>query len=71
MIKINNFSFFYPASNKKSLDSINLTIDKGDFVLISGPTGSGKTTLCLSIAGIMHHFNEGIKEGNIYPKTKK
>ncbi|NMC59970.1 MAG: ABC transporter ATP-binding protein [Candidatus Methanofastidiosa archaeon] len=65
MIEINNFSFFYPASNKKALDNINLNIEKGDFVLISGPTGSGKTTLCLSMAGIMHHFNEGIKEGAI------
>ncbi|KYC51961.1 MAG: putative ABC transporter ATP-binding protein [Candidatus Methanofastidiosum methylothiophilum] len=70
MIEINNFSFFYPASDKKSLHGINLTIDKGDFVLISGPTGAGKTTLCLSIAGIMHHFNEGVKEGNIYLENK-
>ena len=71
MIEINNFSFFYPASTKKALDSINLNIERGDFVLISGPTGSGKTTLCLSIAGIMHHFNDGIKEGKIYLENKE
>lgn len=71
MIEINNFSFFYPASKNKALDKINLNIEKGDFVLISGPTGSGKTTLCLSIAGIMHHFNEGIKEGTISLEGKE
>jgi energy-coupling factor transport system ATP-binding protein len=71
MIEINNFSFFYPASTKKALNAINLNIERGDFVLISGPTGSGKTTLCLSIAGIMHHFNDGIKEGKICLEDKE
>ena len=27
------------------LDNINLTVDRGDFVAVTGPNGGGKTTL--------------------------
>lgn len=39
-------------NSKYILKSINLTIDKGDFVAITGPSGAGKTTLLNIISGI-------------------
>ena len=36
-----------------ALDSINLTIDKNEFVVLRGPSGSGKTTLLVLIAGML------------------
>ncbi|MDR1781711.1 MAG: ATP-binding cassette domain-containing protein [Bacilli bacterium] len=45
LINIKNLSFKYPHSNKLALDNINLSIDEGDFVLICGSSGCGKTTL--------------------------
>ena len=39
-------------NSKYILKSINLTIDKGDFVVITGPSGAGKTTLLNIISGI-------------------
>lgn len=42
---ITNLSFAYPGSEKKALDNINITIEKGSFVTICGQIGSGKTTL--------------------------
>jgi len=36
----------------KALDGINLSVDRGKFIVILGPSGSGKTTLLNLIGGI-------------------
>lgn len=36
------------------LNDISLTVDKGDFVAITGPNGGGKTTTLRIILGLMH-----------------
>ena len=54
LIEFNDFSFSYlnsdgTESQRKSLDSINLEINYGDFVLLCGPSGCGKTTLLTNL----------------------
>ena len=44
-IRIENLSFTYPARYDKALDNINFTVDQGEFVLLCGKSGCGKTTL--------------------------
>ena len=46
---IRNLSFTYPNRMNKALDDINLTVNKGDFVVICGYSGSGKSTLLRSL----------------------
>lgn len=36
------------------LSHINLTVNKGDFIAITGPNGGGKTTLLRMILGLLH-----------------
>ena len=44
--EIKNLSFSYPtAGNRKALDDINLTIERGQYVTFCGRSGCGKTTL--------------------------
>ena len=43
--KIENLNFTYPKKSKKALNDINLTINRGDFILLCGKSGCGKTTL--------------------------
>jgi putative ABC transport system ATP-binding protein len=40
------------------LDSLDLTIEKGEFIAIMGPSGCGKTTL-LNILGLLDHGDDG------------
>lgn len=44
MIKLDNVSKKF-ATGVYGLSSVNLDIDKGEFVFLIGPTGSGKTTI--------------------------
>lgn len=44
LITFQNVSKIYPPFFK-ALININLKIDKGDFIILTGPTGAGKTTL--------------------------
>jgi putative ABC transport system ATP-binding protein len=37
----------------KALDSVNLTVGKGEFVSVVGPSGSGKSTLLLTLGGML------------------
>lgn len=65
LIKIVNFSFHYNNSLKSSLNNINLEISKGEFILITGKSGCGKTTLIRTFNGLVPHFYGGIIKGNV------
>lgn len=54
MLKINHLSFAVEgeSAEKEILHDINLTVESGRFVVITGPNGGGKSTLAKLIAGI-------------------
>jgi len=64
-IKFNQVSFTYAGSETPALDEINLEIKSGEIVLITGPAGSGKTTLCSCINGLIPHYHEGELTGQV------
>lgn len=65
IISISNLSFQYLRNSKPTLQNINLEIEKGDFILLCGPTGCGKTTLCRCLTGLIPHFHTGRMEGEV------
>lgn len=60
-IKVNNLSFIYPGSVKKTLEDINVEFNKGELVAIVGKNGSGKSTLVKLLSGLYQP-----SEGQIY-----
>lgn len=60
IVELKNINKFYKVGKEKVhiLKSINLNIEKGEFVMIMGKSGSGKTTL-LNILGFLDKFDEG------------
>lgn len=44
-IKIENLSFSYPLDDRKAIDNVSLEIKSGEFILLCGKSGCGKTTL--------------------------
>ena len=68
MIKIEDVSFSYSekSRHKNGLENINLTINDGEFVVLCGKSGCGKTTFTRIINGLAPHFYEGYMEGHVY-----
>lgn len=65
ILSLKGVSYTYPGSDSPALGGINLDIRRGEIVFVTGPTGAGKTTLCLAASGILHHDYGGILEGSI------
>lgn len=62
--EIKDLSFSYPTANaKKTLDNINLSIEKGEYVVFCGKSGSGKTTLLRHLKSVL--APHGKKSGKI------
>jgi putative ABC transport system ATP-binding protein len=56
MLKIETITkIFSPGSinEKKAIDNLSLTLDKGEFVTVIGGNGAGKSTLLNCIAGVL------------------
>ncbi len=78
-IEISNLSFKYRSHGKENppaISDINLTVDKGEFVVIMGPSGAGKSTLANCLNGLIPHFQKGeykgeVKVGNLIAKNEK
>lgn len=68
MIRFDNVSLTYADS--PVLSRIDLTITEGEFVLVVGHTGSGKSSLLNLINGIAPHHTGGVVSGSIHVNGK-
>jgi len=53
-VQIENLCFSY--NKKPALNNINLSVKQGEFILVIGPNGGGKTTLFRIILGILNNY---------------
>lgn len=65
VIEFKDFSFQYRAQQEPTLHNINLTITKGEKVLIVGPSGSGKSTLAHCMNGLVPFAYAGELTGSL------
>lgn len=68
MIQLKNVSKFYYSKGMiaSGISKVNLTLDKGEFVVITGESGSGKSTLLNVISGL-----DSYEEGEMYIDGKE
>lgn len=65
MISFQNFSFRYEESESFTLSGIDMTVQTGEFILLTGRSGCGKTTLIRSLNGLIPHFYPGEIQGDL------
>ena len=45
LLEVQNLSFTYPLYPSSAIEDVSLTVEKGEFLAVCGPTGCGKSTL--------------------------
>ncbi len=65
VISFENFGFKYTAQAEPTLYNIDLTIRKGEKILIAGPSGCGKSTLAHCINGLVPNSYPGEATGSL------
>jgi len=65
IIEAKGLTYTYPGASKQSLQDVSLTVEKGEFAILTGPSGCGKTTLCRCFNGLIPHFYAGELKGSL------
>lgn len=63
MIELRGITFRY--DDEPVLAGVDLSIDEGELVLVSGPTGVGKSTLLGIVTGLVPRFSGGTLDGDV------
>lgn len=73
MIKIDHISFSYGEENENTggVRDIDLNIEDGQFVVLCGESGCGKTTITRLINGLIPHYYEGQMAGEVWVNGEK
>lgn len=66
LISMEHFSYIYNKAKQPVLEDVNLAIHKGDFLVVTGESGSGKSSLVMAMTGAIPHYFGGVMKGMVY-----
>ena len=69
-ISIEHLNYYHPKATAPTLKNINLDVHDGDFLVVTGPAGCGKSTLCMAMVGAVPKFYGGRLEGMVFVDGK-
>lgn len=64
LLQVKNLKFTYPGESQKIIDNVSFSVKSGDFIVICGETGCGKTTLLRMLKRELTPVGE--RSGSIY-----
>ena len=70
-ISIEDLSFTYRGGESPALKKVQGHVEDGTFILVMGHGGSGKSTLCCSLNGLVPNFFKGSYQGRVLVKGQE
>ncbi|WP_434731166.1 ABC transporter ATP-binding protein [Thermogladius sp. KZ2Tp1] len=64
-VEIKDLWFKYLLAEDWTLKNLNLTVERGEFVVLMGPSGCGKSTLMYILTGIIPNMVKGTIKGTV------
>ncbi len=71
IVSAEDFTFYYPATEEATIESVSFEIKQGEVLGIIGPLAAGKTTLCMAIADFAPRIVGGDFEGSLSVDNRK
>jgi energy-coupling factor transport system ATP-binding protein len=65
LLSFERVSFSYPGADSPALSDVSLEIQAGEFCLLAGLSGHGKSTLLRAACGLVPHFHGGRFAGRV------
>ena len=62
-LAIDSLTYTYAGASESVLNDVSLRVDAGEFLVLSGRSGTGKTSLLRAACGLIPHFHGGEIEG--------
>lgn len=66
VIAVEHLSYTYNRQEVPALDDVTLHVNKGDFLVITGASRCGKSTLCMAMTGAVPHYFGGVMTGMVF-----
>jgi energy-coupling factor transporter ATP-binding protein EcfA2 len=65
LVAMRDFTYRYPDSVDPALSAIDLELHEGEFVVVAGRSGSGKSSLLRACCGLIPHYHGGDVSGKL------
>ena len=65
LLSFDGVTYSYPGIERPALDRVSLEIGPGEFCVLAGLSGSGKSSLLRAACGLVPHFHGGRFAGRV------
>ena len=65
VVVIHDLKYRYRGEKEQALDGVDLCLNRGEFLVVMGPSEAGKSTLAATINGLIPHFHKGKFLGSV------
>lgn len=66
IISMEHLTYIYNKQKTPVLQDVTFALHKGDFLVVTGESGSGKSSFCMAMTGAIPHYFGGVMKGMVY-----